>query len=86
MATELQQGQRVRSGGLQQFDAGLGQALAGGGRHAFGRQAHGLGTYAGNDFAAASAKNAIYDVVTRHFNGQIDDARAVAELASALAD
>ncbi len=45
-----------------------------------------LGSIALGHATAASAKNAIYDVVTRHFNGQIDDARAVAELASALAD
>jgi glucose/mannose transport system substrate-binding protein len=45
-----------------------------------------LGSIALGHATAASAKNAIYDVVTRHFNGQIDDAKAVAELASALAD
>lgn len=45
-----------------------------------------LGSIALGHATAASVKNAIYDVVTRHFNGQIDDARAVAELASALAD
>lgn len=45
-----------------------------------------LGSIALGHATAASTKNAIYDVVTRHFNGQIDDARAVAELASALAD
>ena len=31
----------------------------------------------------ASLKNAFYDVITRHFNGQIDDKKAVAELVSA---
>lgn len=45
-----------------------------------------LGSIALGHATSASAKNAIYDVVTRHFNGQLDDARAVAELAAALAD
>jgi glucose/mannose transport system substrate-binding protein len=28
-------------------------------------------------------KNAFYDVITRHFNGQIDDKKAVAEMVAA---
>jgi glucose/mannose transport system substrate-binding protein len=31
----------------------------------------------------ASIKNAFYDVITRHFNGQLDDKKAVAEMAKA---
>jgi glucose/mannose transport system substrate-binding protein len=31
----------------------------------------------------ASIKNAFYDVITRHFNGQIDDKKAVAEMVAA---
>lgn len=34
----------------------------------------------------ASLKNAYYDVVTRHFNGQIDDKKAVAEMVAAAKD
>ncbi len=34
----------------------------------------------------ASIKNAFYDVITRHFNGQIDDKKAVAEMVSAAAN
>ncbi|KAB7585015.1 ABC transporter substrate-binding protein [Verminephrobacter eiseniae] len=34
----------------------------------------------------ASIKNAFYDVITRHFNGQIDNKKAVAEMAAAAKD
>jgi glucose/mannose transport system substrate-binding protein len=43
-----------------------------------------VGSIAHGHAVPASIKNAIYDVVTRHFNGQIDDKKAVAELASAV--
>jgi len=43
-----------------------------------------VGSIAHGHAVPASQKNAIYDVVTRHFNGQIDDKKAVADLASAL--
>ena len=42
-----------------------------------------VGSIAHGHAVPASTKNAIYDVVTRHFNGQIDDKKAVAELAAA---
>jgi glucose/mannose transport system substrate-binding protein len=34
----------------------------------------------------ASVKNAIYDVVTAHFNGEYDSAAAAEELVNAVAD
>jgi len=43
-----------------------------------------VGSIAHGHAVPASQKNAIYDVVTRHFNGQIDDKKAVADLAAAL--
>ena len=43
-----------------------------------------VGSIAHGHAVPASQKNAIYDVVTRHFNGQIDDKKAVAALAAAL--
>jgi len=42
-----------------------------------------VGSIAHGHAVPASIKNAFYDVITRHFNGQIDDKAAVAELASA---
>jgi glucose/mannose transport system substrate-binding protein len=42
-----------------------------------------VGSIAHGHAVPASIKNAFYDVITRHFNGQIDDKKAVAELASA---
>ena len=42
-----------------------------------------VGSIAHGHAVPASTKNAFYDVITRHFNGQIDDKKAVAELASA---
>jgi glucose/mannose transport system substrate-binding protein len=42
-----------------------------------------LGSIAHGHAVPASIKNAIYDVITRHFNGQIDDKKAVVELAAA---
>jgi len=44
----------------------------------FGSMAHGHA-------APASIKNAVYDVVTAHFNGEYDSATAASELASAVA-
>ncbi|HMQ57562.1 MAG TPA: sugar ABC transporter substrate-binding protein, partial [Rhizobiaceae bacterium] len=43
----------------------------------FGSMAHGHA-------APAAVKNALYDVVTRHFNGEIATADAAAELAAAV--
>lgn len=43
-----------------------------------------VGSIAHGHAVPASIKNAIYDVVTRHFNGQIDDKQAVAALAEAV--
>jgi len=43
-----------------------------------------VGSIAHGHAVPASLKNAIYDVVTRHFNGQLDDKKAVAALADAL--
>jgi glucose/mannose transport system substrate-binding protein len=43
-----------------------------------------VGSIAHGHAVPASQKNAIYDVVTRHFNGQLDDKKAVAALAAAL--
>jgi glucose/mannose transport system substrate-binding protein len=42
-----------------------------------------VGSIALGHAVPASLKNAFYDVITRHFNGQIDDRKAVAELVSA---
>jgi glucose/mannose transport system substrate-binding protein len=43
-----------------------------------------IGSIAHGHAVPASIKNAIYDVITRHFNGQIDDKKAVADLQSAV--
>ena len=43
-----------------------------------------VGSMAHGHAVPASIKNAIYDVVTRHFNGQLDDKKAVTELAAAV--
>jgi glucose/mannose transport system substrate-binding protein len=43
-----------------------------------------VGSMAHGHAVPASIKNAIYDVVTRHFNGQLDDKQAVAALATAV--
>ena len=43
-----------------------------------------VGSIAQGHAVPASIKSAIYDVVTRHFNGQIDDKKAVVELAAAV--
>ncbi|MDY0748660.1 ABC transporter substrate-binding protein [Paucibacter sp. R3-3] len=42
-----------------------------------------VGSMAHGHAVPASLKNAFYDVITRHFNGQIDDKKAVAEMVSA---
>lgn len=42
-----------------------------------------VGSIAHGHAVPASIKNAFYDVITRHFNGQIDDKAAVKELVSA---
>ena len=42
-----------------------------------------VGSIAHGHAVPASIKNAFYDVITRHFNGQIDDKTAVTELAAA---
>jgi glucose/mannose transport system substrate-binding protein len=42
-----------------------------------------VGSIAHGHAVPASQKNAFYDVITRHFNGQIDDKKAVAEMAAA---
>jgi glucose/mannose transport system substrate-binding protein len=42
-----------------------------------------VGSIAHGHAVPASMKNAFYDVITRHFNGQIDDKKAVAEMVSA---
>ncbi|PZN47222.1 MAG: sugar ABC transporter substrate-binding protein, partial [Proteobacteria bacterium] len=44
----------------------------------FGSMAHGHA-------APAAIKNAVYDVVTRHFNGDLDSKDAAKELADAVA-
>jgi glucose/mannose transport system substrate-binding protein len=44
----------------------------------FGSMAHGHA-------APAAVKNALYDVVTRHFNGELDSKAAAAALAEAIA-
>jgi glucose/mannose transport system substrate-binding protein len=43
-----------------------------------------VGSIAHGHAVPASIKNAIYDVVTRHFNGQLDDKQAVTALALAV--
>ncbi len=43
-----------------------------------------VGSIAHGHAVPASIKNAFYDVITRHFNGQINDKKAVAELLSAV--
>jgi glucose/mannose transport system substrate-binding protein len=43
----------------------------------FGSMAHGHA-------APAAVKNAVYDVVTRHFNGELDSDAAVKELVAAI--
>ena len=43
-----------------------------------------VGSIAHGHAVPASIKNAIYDVVTRHFNGQLDDKKAVVALAAAV--
>ena len=45
-----------------------------------------VGSIAHGHAVPASMKNAFYDVITRHFNGELDDAKAVAELAAAAQD
>jgi len=42
-----------------------------------------VGSIALGHAVPASLKNAFYDVITRHFNGQIDDRTAVAEMVAA---
>ena len=42
-----------------------------------------VGSVAQGHAVPASIKNAFYDVITRHFNGQLDDKKAVAALVSA---
>jgi glucose/mannose transport system substrate-binding protein len=44
-----------------------------------------IGSMAHGYAAPAAVKNAVYDVVTRHFNGELDSAAAVKELAAAVA-
>jgi glucose/mannose transport system substrate-binding protein len=44
-----------------------------------------MGSMAHGHAAPASVKNAVYDVVTRHFNGEVDAAAAAKELAEAVA-
>ncbi|MFN4141738.1 ABC transporter substrate-binding protein [Aestuariivirga sp.] len=44
-----------------------------------------MGSMAHGHAAPASIKNAVYDVVTRHFNGEMDAAAAAKELADAVA-
>jgi glucose/mannose transport system substrate-binding protein len=44
-----------------------------------------LGSMAHGHAAPAAVKNAVYDVVTRHFNGEMDSAAAAAALAEAVA-
>ncbi len=44
-----------------------------------------MGSMAHGHAAPASVKNAVYDVVTRHFNGEMDAAAAAKELADAVA-
>jgi glucose/mannose transport system substrate-binding protein len=42
-----------------------------------------VGSMAHGHAMPASIKNAFYDVITRHFNGQLDDKKAAAALAAA---
>jgi glucose/mannose transport system substrate-binding protein len=42
-----------------------------------------VGSIAHGHAVPAAVKNAFYDVITRHFNGQLDDKKAVAALAAA---
>jgi glucose/mannose transport system substrate-binding protein len=42
-----------------------------------------VGSIAHGHAVPASLKNAFYDVITRHFNGEIDDKKAVAAMVSA---
>ena len=42
-----------------------------------------VGSIAHGHAVPASIKNAFYDVITRHFNGQITDKKAVEELVAA---
>ena len=42
-----------------------------------------VGSIAHGHAVPTAIKNAFYDVITRHFNGQIDDKQAVAELVAA---
>ena len=44
-----------------------------------------MGSMAHGHAAPAAVKNAVYDVVTRHFNGEMDSAAAAAALAEAVA-
>lgn len=44
-----------------------------------------MGSMAHGHAAPAAIKNALYDVVTRHFNGELDSDAAVKELAAAIA-
>ena len=59
----------------QQGMVELADAAAAG--HLYGSMAHGHG-------APAAVKNAVYDVVTAHFNGEYDSATAVEELVAAV--
>ena len=59
----------------QQGMVELAEAAAAG--HLYGSMAHGHG-------APAAVKNAVYDVVTAHFNGEYDSATAVEELVAAV--
>ena len=43
-----------------------------------------VGSIAHGHASPTAIKNAFYDVITRHFNGQIDDKKAVAEMVSAV--
>ena len=44
-----------------------------------------MGSMAHGYAAPAAIKNALYDVVTRHFNGELDSEAAAKELAAAVA-
>jgi glucose/mannose transport system substrate-binding protein len=48
-----------------------------------GRRNTMVGSLAHGHAAPTAVKNAFYDVITRHFNGQLDDAKAVSELTAA---
>jgi glucose/mannose transport system substrate-binding protein len=43
-----------------------------------------MGSMAHGHAARAAVKNALYDVVTKHFNGEIDSEQAVQELVTAI--